>query len=183
LAAAEPPAAGLARLATNIVKLDGSFGCQGSALLQLPGGRAPASTTAAPAVSEVESWNGLNVGQQATLERTYSRADLAEYLDLLAETNPLYTDPNAAPLPGPLLGALFSCILGTRLPGRGTNWLKQRFVFHAPAYPDQTLTGRVQVVRLRPEKALVNLRTWITTADGQLVCDGEALVGVGDLEM
>jgi len=185
----EPPAAGLARLATHVVKPDGSFGCQGSALLQLPGGTPPIAAPL-PRVTARPDWKGLRVGQEAVMERTYTRADLAEYIDLLAERNPLYTAPAvaadlglpAAPLPGPLLGALFSCILGTRLPGRGTNWLKHRFVFHAPTYPDQLLTARAQIVRLRPAKELVNLRTWITTADGQLVCDGEALVWVSDVE-
>ena len=188
LQADESPAAGLARLATHVVKPDGSFGCQGSALLQMPGGAPPAAPLAR--IVAGPDWKGLRVGQEAVMERTYTRADLAEYLDLLADRNPLYTDPavveglglRGTPLPGPLLGALFSCILGTRLPGRGTNWLKQRFVFHNPAYPGQKLTGRVQIVRLRPDKELVNLRTWITTVDGKLICDGEALVWVSDLE-
>ncbi len=184
------PAAGLVQLATHVIKPDGSFGCQGSALLQRTSGSAPPAITPGPPAEDGLTWKGLRIGQQAAMERTYTRADLAEYLDLLAERDPLYTEPAAAeglglpttPLPGPLLGALFSCILGTRLPGRGTNWLKQRFVFHGRAYPGQTLTGRVQIVRMRPAKELVNLRTWITTADGHLVCDGEALVGVSDLE-
>ena len=77
-------------------------------------------------------------------------------------------------LPGPLLGALFSCLLGT-------NWLKQRLVIGEPVYPGDELTAHVQIVRLRPEKALVNLRTWVVAA-GDTVCDGEALVWVGDQE-
>jgi acyl dehydratase len=77
---------------------------------------------------------------------------------------------------------LFSCLLGTQLPGRGTNWLKQRFAFLAPVYPDQELTAQVRIDRLRPEKELVNLRTWVTAPGGGLVCDGEALVWVSDLK-
>jgi len=40
----------------------------------------------------------------------------------------------------------------------------------------------VRIMRLRPEKELVNLRTWVTGPDGGLVCDGEALVWVSDVE-
>ena len=188
LQADEPPAAGLARLGTHIVRPDGTFGCQGSALLQLPAGCPPIATPLPP-IDDGPDWRGLSVGQEASMARAYTRADLEEYLNLLGERNPLYTDPavaeglglRGAPLPAPLLGALFSCLLGTRLPGRGTNWLKQRFMFHSPAYTDQMLTGHVQVRRLRPEKELVNLRTWVTAPDNQLVCDGEALVWAGDL--
>jgi hypothetical protein len=37
------------------------------------------------------------------------------------------------------------------------------------------------VIRLRPEKELVNLRTACTDATGALICDGEALVLVKDV--
>ena len=174
-------------VATEIAKPDGSSSCQGEAVFQLglaeaePPAAAPAEALAA------ETWQGLTVGQTASLRRAYTAADYDAYLALLGETNPLYNDATfarrlglrAAPLPGPLLGALFSCLLGTRLPGRGTNWLKQRLVFRRAAYPGDELEATVQVSRLRPEKALVNLRTWIM-AGGQCVCDGEALVWVGD---
>ena len=72
-------------------------------------------------------------------------------------------------------------MLGTQLPGRGTNWLKQRLLIRIPVYPGDELAAHVQIVRIRPEKELVNLRTWVIAA-GQTVCDGEALVWVGDKE-
>jgi hypothetical protein len=40
----------------------------------------------------------------------------------------------------------------------------------------------VSIVRLRADKELVNLATRIHAADGRLVCDGEALVLVRNLE-
>jgi hypothetical protein len=79
-------------------------------------------------------------------------------------------------VPGPLIAGLFSYLLGTELPGRGTNYLKQALRYPQPAYYDEELTATVRVTRLRPGKALVNLRTTCTTADGRVVCDGEALV-------
>ena len=138
------------------------------------------------------------------MTRTFSEADLLEYRDLSGDTNPAFSQPTASlvgagfprpaqggetpPLPpalqvpGGLLGGLFSFLLGTRLPGRGTNWLKQRLVFPAPCYAGQEVTARVEIVRLRPEKDLVNLRTTCMVPGGQVVCEGEALVLVKDLE-
>lgn len=179
----------MARLSTDVVKSDGAFGCQGSVLLVSGGMGGPAAAAPPEPPPGGEAWKGLVVGQSATLTRAYSRADMNEYVDLLRETNPLYTDPafgralglRGAPLPGPLLGAMFSCLLGTELPGQGTNWLKQRFVFLRVAYPGDELVARVRVTRLRPEKELVNLRTWVTGPDGGLICDGEALVWVSDV--
>ena len=85
-------------------------------------------------------------------------------------------------MPGGLLGGLFSFLLGTRLPGRGTNWLKQRLVYPgARASPARKSPQRVEIVRLRPEKDLVNLRG-ACVADGRVVCEGESLVLVKDLE-
>ncbi|MCB0258031.1 MAG: oxidoreductase, partial [Anaerolineae bacterium] len=55
------------------------------------------------------------------------------------------------------------------------NWLKQSLYLDAPAYAGQPITAIVEVVRLRPEKHLVNLRGACTTT-GATVCTGESLV-------
>ena len=75
---------------------------------------------------------------------------------------------------------MFSDLLGTKLPGRGTNWLKQSLRFPAPAFPGEPITATVEIIRLRPDKDLVNLRTVCANAAG-VVCEGEALVLVKDL--
>jgi len=184
LTATDPAADGVARLETNLLKADGQYGCQGHTVLLLPGARGPVAHVAGEPPESGPAWRGLVVGQWAALRRTYSPADLAEYLDLLGEPTPPHADApagGATPLPGPLLGAMFSCLLGTELPGRGTNWLKQRFAFRAAAYPGDELLARVRITRIRPEKDLVNLRTWITGRGDELLCDGEALVWVSDL--
>ena len=114
----------------------------------------------------------FRIGQRATLTRVFHEADVREYAELTGM-------PSSAPcdvIPGGLLGGMFSRLLGTELPGRGTNWLKQKLSFPAPARTGQAITATVEVVRLRPEKQLVNLRTVCVDAFGTIVCDGEALV-------
>lgn len=190
-----PPGAGRpVDISTIITRPDGSVACQGHTLVSLPGaaGEAWEAAGGAPAAKDESSaaahkW--LALGQRAEVTRTFSLADLREYRDLSGDANPAFSDAAyarahgwpAPRVPGGLLGGLFSFLLGTRLPGRGTNWLKQRLAFPASCYAGQEVTARVEIVRLRPEKDLVNLGA-TCTAGGQVVCEGESLVLVKDLE-
>ena len=119
----------------------------------------------------------LEIGQAATMKRTFTPNDLAEYASLAG-----IAARDTRVVPGPLLGGMISCLLGTQLPGRGTNWMKQRLEYPASAFVGEEITATVQVIRLRPEKELVNLRTICANPRGEIVCQGEALVLVKDLE-
>ena len=186
------PGEGMADLTTTVIRPDGSAGLQGRTLVRLP--RALASAASGSPVPDspipdFHSFKGMELGQRAQTGRTFSAADLDEYAGLTGDTNPIITDPVYArslglegPLvPGGLLGGLFSYLLGTRLPGPGTNYLKQRMHFPSPARANQELTARVEIVRIRPEKQLVNLSTVCADPSGRIVCHGEALVLVSDL--
>jgi acyl dehydratase len=205
------PESGSADISTVITRPDGSIACHGRTRVSLPGvtpsaGGERGAGSAERTVKDEGSaatlkW--LALGQAADVIRTFSASDLLEYRDLSGDTNPAFSKPMASPVgarsprpasggetpplqprfqvPGGLLGGLFSFLLGTRLPGRGTNWLKQRLSFPTPCYAGQEVTARVEIVRLRPEKDLVNLRGTCTAA-GQVVCEGESLVLVKDLE-
>jgi acyl dehydratase len=186
------PAKGLADLATSIIRPGGSVGLQGRTLVRLP--RASVASAIGAAVpgsppSEAKAFKGMELGQRARLHRAFTAADLAEYASLTGDTNPVTVDAAyarsrglAGPLvPGGLLGGLFSYLLGTRLPGPGTNYLKQRLHFPTPAYAGQELEASVEIVRLRPEKQLVTLSTACADPSGRIVCQGEALVLVSDV--
>lgn len=126
---------------------------------------------------------GLEVGQRASVTWTFTRNDVVEYAALTGDTRLGVAghERDTMILPGPLIGGLFSHLLGTRLPGRGTNWLKQRLCFERPARVGDALTATVEITRLRPEKELVNLKTVCRDGSGETVCDGEALVLVRDV--
>nr|HID12298.1 MaoC family dehydratase [Anaerolineae bacterium] len=134
---------------------------------------------------------GLELGQKAIVRRIFTHEDLLEYAALTGDVTETVADEEQGKrnrgerpvVPGPLLGGMFSYLLGTRLPGPGTNYLKQRFRFLAPAYLGEEITAMVEITRLRPEKELVNLRTVCTNPAGQMVCEGEALVLVRDVEV
>jgi acyl dehydratase len=109
------------------------------------------------------------VGQRASLTRTFDAGEVAVFARLVGGAPP-------AVVPNGLVGGLFSQLLGTALPGRGTNWLKQTLRFGAPAPVGEPLTASVEIVRLRPHQRLVNLRVRCFARSGALICDGESLV-------
>lgn len=118
----------------------------------------------------------MKVGDRAAVTRVYSRADIAQFAALAGV--PAGT---IDAVPEPLLGALFSYLLGVELPGPGTNYLKQELRFDAPAPLGEALTATVAITRLRADKHLCDLATTITTAGGVTVASGRALVLVKDV--
>lgn len=117
----------------------------------------------------------LKLGQMAETSRRFTARDVADYVVLSGQI------PIDGELPEPLIGALFSYLLGMRLPGMGTNYLKQETEFKATAHIDENLIARVEISRLRPAKHLVDLRTNCRNENGILICDGRALVYIEDV--
>jgi acyl dehydratase len=116
----------------------------------------------------------VNLGDTAVTVRRFSAEDVAEYHDLCGRAGAPGT------VPEPLIGGLFSYLLGVELPGAGTNYLKQETRFHAPAHIGELLTATVEVSRIRPEKHLVDLSTTCTDPNGRPIASGRALVYIGD---
>jgi len=116
----------------------------------------------------------MKTGDSVEITRSYTPADMADFAALTGGELPGH-------VPEPLIGALFSYLLGVHLPGSGTNYLKQSLTFLAPAPLNLPLTARVEITRLRPEKHLVDLATTCRLPDGTLVCEGRALVLAKDV--
>jgi acyl dehydratase len=132
----------------------------------------------APA-SDSGELHGIQAGMEASMSRVVTASDVAAYRELVGGTNPRYA-PDAS-IPPPLLGGLVSHLLGVEVPGRGTNWLRQRYTFHRPVPVGSTVETQVEVTRVRPEKELVNLTTTCSVGSHTAVT-GEALVLISDLE-
>jgi acyl dehydratase len=164
-------------IAQRLTRPDGVQTCVGSTRLGIEA--APARETDRALADGGVAFRGLEVGMAAEKTRTFSAGDIAAYAELIDDPNPRYGG-TAAVVPPPLLGGLISCLLGVELPGAGTNWLKQRYRFHRAVASGELVTARVEISRLRPDKALVNLCTRCITPHGVAVT-GEALVLVADL--
>jgi 3-hydroxybutyryl-CoA dehydratase len=128
-------------------------------------------------MSEAISHKGMRVGDHAETRRSYTPDDIIAF-------HALAGNPAAAPssVPEPLVGALFSYLLGVELPGFGTNYLKQEFQFEQPAPVGVPLIARVEITRLRPDKHLVDLATTCRDESGTVYCRGRALVLAKDVE-
>jgi 3-hydroxybutyryl-CoA dehydratase len=107
--------------------------------------------------------------------RSYRREDARAFATLAG-----LGSPALEAVPEPLVNALFSYLLGVKLPGAGTNYLKQETRFLAPAPYDEELTASVEVTRMRPDKHLVDLETICRRPNGEIVARGRALVFVKD---
>ncbi|MEE2945787.1 MAG: phosphate acetyltransferase [Pseudomonadota bacterium] len=115
----------------------------------------------------------LTVGQSAQITRTFSERDLITYEQL--------SGVRVTDIPEPLIAALFSYLLGVKLPGSGTNYLKQELKFIAPAPLDATLTAKVEITDLRADKHLVDLWASCILEDGTVICEGRSLVKAKDV--
>lgn len=181
------------RLSTIAAKQDGTIACQGETVVLLPGATFSAeqcewappipSGGSERASTEDAGALGLKTGQRATVKRVFTSQDLRARAELVGDANPIFVDGQRADasgqrlfIPGDLLGGMISYLLGMRLPGPGTNWLKQTLVFPAQALVGEEITATVEVVRVRPDTKLVNLITTCTNPEGKVVCGGEALV-------
>lgn len=175
---------GIVAVETVVSRPDGNVGLQGKTWVvgersSVIGERYAAGREFA-AADQGLVYQGLQVGQQASETRAFTTADVAEYVALVGDENARYMAGGI--VPGGLLGGMFSDLLGTRLPGRGTNWLKQRLIFPRAAKVGEEITAVVAITRIRPPQALVNLRTTCTNPAGELVCIGESLVLINELE-
>lgn len=118
----------------------------------------------------------MRVGDRAMITRVYQSEHVAGLAALAG-----LDGPAPGHVPEPLIGGLFSYLLGRELPGFGTNYLKQEMRFLRPAGLGEPITATVEITRIRPNKHLVDLATTCIAADGAVLCEGRALVLVKDV--
>ena len=127
----------------------------------------------------------LHIGQSASLAKTITEADILMYSAVSLDTNPVHIDAEAAKASifgeriahGMLSAGLISALLGTRLPGPGTLYMRQTLRFAAPVKIGATVKDTVEVTALNPEKKRATLKTTCSVGD-ELVIEGEAYVQV-----
>ena len=126
----------------------------------------------------------LTVGQAATMERTVTDGDVVAYAGITGDDNPVHLDEAAGARSrfggrvahGMLSAGYISAAIGTRLPGPGSIYLGQTLKFTAPVRIGDTVTTRVEVLELVPEKRRVKLATRCANQRGETVVEGEATV-------
>jgi 3-hydroxybutyryl-CoA dehydratase len=126
----------------------------------------------------------IKVGDAAEFSKTISEADVYMFAGVTGDLNPAHINESYAQKTffktriahGMLLAGFISAVIGTRLPGPGTIYIRQELNFLAPARMGDTITARVEVAEVLAEKKRVVLKTTCVNQEGTLVLDGEALV-------
>ncbi len=130
----------------------------------------------------------FTVGEQATLEKTFTQADVEAFSRISGDVNPIHLDEayakttrfGARIVHGSLVTSMISAVLGTRLPGPGAIYAKQSFKFRAPVYPGDHLKAVVTVTAWDAAKGRITLSTEVLKGDVPVIT-GEADLSISAL--
>ena len=121
---------------------------------------------------------------EASVSKTITDEDIKAFAELSGDVNPVHIDDEFASgtifkkriAHGFLTGALFSTVLGTKLPGPGTIYLSQSMQFRGPVALGDTVTVTVRAAEKDPAKHRIVFDCIVTNQRGETVISGEAKV-------
>ena len=127
----------------------------------------------------------LKEGMTQIYGRTITDADIVMFAGISGDINPVHLNHEFAKTTmfegriahGMLSASYISTVIGTRLPGPGCIYVNQTLRFKGPVKAGDTVTARVTVKKLIPEKKFVELQTTCMVNE-KVVIDGEATVMV-----
>ena len=123
------------------------------------------------------------VGQRAERSRVVGSGDIELFTAISGDRNPLHYDAERASrtrfggivVQGGITSAILNAVVAEDLPGPGTVFLNVNWNFKAPVRPGDTITGEVEVTRVREDKPITELVTRVVRGDGTVVLDGTAV--------
>ena len=131
-----------------------------------------------------KSIDQLKVGDSVEWSRTVTEDHIKLFAEATGDFNPVHLDQSYAEKTffkgriahGLLSLGYISTVLGNILPGHGTIYLSQEVKFLAPVRIGDTITARVEIMELIPEKNRVKFKTICLNQEGKIVLDGAAWV-------
>jgi len=119
-----------------------------------------------------------------------TQRDVELFTELTGDQQALHYDEKLAkrlghPAPlvqGGVITGIFNAIVAHDLPGEGSVFLNVNWNFRKAICIGDTITAEVEVMSVREDKPIVQLKTTITNANGELCLDGTALVYVRNIE-
>ena len=126
----------------------------------------------------------LSVGDTAQFTKTVSEADVYLFAGVTGDFNPAHIDEEYAKKTyfgtriahGLLSAGFISTVLGNRLPGPGSVYLRQELTFLGAVKIGDTITAAVEVLEIDTVKGRVRLLTTCDNQEGKRVLTGEAVV-------
>lgn len=130
------------------------------------------------------------VGQRAERSRVIGPRDIELFTEISGDRNPLHYDAERASrtrfagivVQGGITSAILNAVVAEDLPGPGTVFLHVNWDFKAPARPGDTITGQVEVTKVRQDKPITELVTRVVRGDGTVVLEGTAVCYTMPLE-
>ena len=124
---------------------------------------------------------GLEMGQRARRTKTVSARDVELYAEMTGDRNPLHFDADFAGrtrfgrlvAQGGITAGMLNALVAMDLPGPGTVFMSQSLRYLAPTYLGDTLTAEIEVLAVKPDKPVCQLKATITNQDGTVVLEGE----------
>ena len=131
-----------------------------------------------------KTFDQLNIGDSDRFSKTVTDSDIYLFAGVTGDLNPAHIDEAYAQgtffktriAHGMLSAGFISAVIGTRLPGPGTVYMRQTLDFLAPVRIGDTVTATVEVIEKIEDKKRVRLKTTCVNQEGTRVLDGEALV-------
>jgi len=126
------------------------------------------------------SWN---IGDNASLSKTVTQADIEAFAAITLDSNPVHLDEDYAASTifkgriahGMLSAGLISAVIGTRIPGAGAIYRSQTVNFHLPVRAGDLLTATATITSF--EHGVMKLNTTVINQQGKIVVSGSAEIG------
>ena len=123
------------------------------------------------------------IGQKAELTRAVSKRDIEMFTAISGDTNPLHYDEELAKgtrfgeiiVQGGVTSAIINAVAAEKLPGPGTVFLHVDWDFTAPVRPGDNITGTVEVIKVRTDKPITEIKTTVTRGDGTIALEGKVV--------
>ncbi|MBF0271845.1 MAG: SDR family oxidoreductase [Magnetococcales bacterium] len=136
------------------------------------------------------TFHQIQVGDTFRLEKTFAAADVDHFAQVSGDFSPLHMDQDYAVasgfegrvVHGMLLAALFSQLVGMRIPGRNALYLAQDLAFRRPVRVGECVTALARVIGKNPTTQTILLSTEIRNAEDQVAVGGMARVKIRDHE-
>ena len=130
------------------------------------------------------AFHDLKIGQTASVQKTFSAADITAFAGASLDINPVHMSDKYAEgtifgkrvVHGILTAGLISAVIGNYLPGPGSIYMGQELKFTAPVFLGDDITAQLEIIELIPEKKIVKLSTTCFNQDGKTVITGMATV-------
>jgi acyl dehydratase len=122
-------------------------------------------------------------GASAERSKFVDSHDVGLYAEMTGDRNPLHFDEDAAResifggliVQGGVTSGILNALVAEDLPGPGSVFLGVEWKFVKPVYVGDTITGRVEVARVRDDKPICHLVTTVRNHRGETCLTGTAV--------